>query len=154
MSIVALTPACQSRRDRRCNPHRDCGIRRHRIDARSRARRNKSTCAGDRLTPGTVVRARIEFDEGHDYKVRPAIVVNHNLQGIALIPCTATFRRLSKTNVPLMNLKSAGLTRRTSAQTHRVRNVEKSDCIEVLGHLAHADFTRILAPCTKEGHNV
>jgi hypothetical protein len=135
----------KERRDRQ----RDCGVCRHRIAAKNRFQKIKTSMSwsvADRhLIPGAVVRARIEFDEGYDYKVRPAIVVGKIGDDVTMIPCSSSPRASLDSDVFLGDLESAGLKKPTAARTHRVRTVDKRDCLEVLGQLSPCDLLRIPA---------
>lgn len=161
MSNGALFPRQRRVSNEPRSRQRDCGVRRHSINARRIARRRaskpfeKSWSVADRfLTPGAVVRARIEFDEGNDYKVRPAIVVGKCGDEITLIPCTTSSKACLPSDIAIRDLSSAGLTKPTAARTHRTRTIDKRDCLEKLGHLGQVDTMRIQALCDAIGNQL
>jgi hypothetical protein len=97
------------------------------------------------LSPGTVVYARIPFDEDSDRdKSRPAVVVSATKQAVTVLPITSKGPwSLHGPQVPVLDLVSAGLTRASWA---RMRAVVIDRCYvhRVLGRLTDADLAATL----------
>lgn len=129
--------------------NRDCGSRRHRLDATKpggervhQIMRADLLCLGA-LTPGAVVRARVAFTDCDDYKVRPVIVLGRCGREVTVVPCTSSPRATTDADIPIDQLDCAGLTTPTTARTGRTLVIDRVDCIEVLGCLGTEDAARV-----------
>lgn len=91
------------------------------------------------LEAGTVVLARVPFDDREDYKVRPLVVLSADPDGVHGLPCTSSpGRRRGGQYVEVSDLRSAGLTRPTRARRTSVR-LPLPDVVAVLGVLGPPD---------------
>jgi hypothetical protein len=91
------------------------------------------------LDPGTVVLARVPFDDREDYKVRPLVVLSADPDGVHGFPCTtSSARRRTGQYVEVSDLGSAGLTRPTRARRTSV-TLPLPDVVAVLGVLGPPD---------------
>ena len=131
---------------------RDVGIRRHR-EVPQPEQRDVEHChdvmqvtsvAHKFLAPGVVVRAYFPYAEAADGKFRPAVVVAKHGQVVTLIALTTSRRATHATDVSVLDLPEAGLTRATRARTATPECVDRTKVINVLGRLSPRDFTRIL----------
>lgn len=104
-----------------------------------------TTVARRHIVAGAVLLARVPFTEDPSRsKERPVIV--HRLEGDVVVvqPCTSSpDGRLGPGRVEILDLYEAGLTRATSALP-RILRLDRTDLIQVEGHLSAADSRRIL----------
>lgn len=131
--------------------NRNVGVRRHRGarfaevgPLKSHRIMEVTTVAYRFLKPGRVVRAEIPFREGGGSKVRPAVVVAVNGHSITVIPLTTSPKARFSTDIPVVDLRAAGLHRETKARTGCLVVIDRSMAIEELGFLSDRDRVSIL----------
>ena len=102
--------------------------------------------ARTRLTPGTVVWARVPFvDDPDRSKARPAVVSEVVGREVRLLPVTSSTKdsvRCSPLYVPLEDWESAGLSR-PCLVTRKVVIVDVIDVTTVVGTLGALDQARV-----------
>ena len=135
------------------NPHdvrRDAGVSWHRKEAtrdggmRTHDVMKAQWVAESRIDMGTVVLAQIRYEDANDFKTRPAIVVSRDRRGVVVIPCTSADSALRHGALELMDLRSAGLTKRTFVRRGRV-TIDRVAVLAVLGHIGEIDSERLAA---------
>ncbi|MDQ4006770.1 MAG: hypothetical protein M3211_01580 [Actinomycetota bacterium] len=105
-----------------------------------------------RLRPGTVVLARVPFEDGrregpnpaHEGKLRPVVVVRVSGCECVCRPCTsaAPRSRYPWAYTEIEDLDAAGLGRPTAVRRAEV-SLTVSDCLDVCGALAGGEFERV-----------
>lgn len=129
---------------------RDVGVRRFRQRNRPAAFTTNSAmmsvfCISDtQLFVGAVVKARVPFIDGADYKVRPAVVVAVGADGVELRACTSSQKGLRRRgHVLIADLAAAGLHRATAVRPESVLT-DTTDIVGLYGSLSQHDCARIL----------
>jgi len=98
----------------------------------------------NRLVPGTVVWAHIDFVDGTGEKPRPAVVIDVRGSDVIVLPGTTSERRhASADHVELRDLDRAGLVRSTGICA-RPRVVGRIDLTCICGSLGEEDHRRVL----------
>lgn len=106
----------------------------------------------NRLVPGTVVWAHIDFRDGTGEKARPAVVVDVRGTEVVVLPGTTSVRRHAlRDHVEVRDLDDAGLRRPTGISTMPV-SVDRIDLTAISGSLSPHDHQRIVeAPSRTRG---
>ena len=99
----------------------------------------------NRLRPGDIVAARVQFREVSDYKIRPCVVVRVDATGAVVAhPCTSQTRHSTRPGyVPLNRRAIQGLPRPTLVRATEQLELAPEDIVEVLGSVDRCTLQRI-----------
>ena len=90
-----------------------------------------------RLTKGTVIRARVSYQDGVDYKARPCVVLSSTKTTIDVVPIFSQ-KRSTAERLKISEWKEAGLDKPSYFKV-RVETIDLRDSLELLGSLADSD---------------
>jgi len=98
-----------------------------------------------RLSPGTVVWARVPFEDTEGEKTRPAVIIDLRGRDVVILPGTTApaRKRLGPRYVEVTDLDAAGLYRPTGIRRAEVV-IDLIEIIDIVGTLSDVDASRIL----------